>query len=34
LRLVLLGERKPSAALLERLVNLPAYHPVECRVSY
>lgn len=34
LTLVLRGERKPSAALLERLRALPKLKPVCCRVEY
>lgn len=34
LTLVLRGERKASQALLQRLIDLPVYHPVKCRVSY
>ena len=34
LTLVLRGEHKASQALLQRLIDLPVYHPVKCRVSY
>lgn len=31
---VLKGARKPSEDLVRRLMELPKFHPVKCRVSY